>query len=306
MGKKRRLPIDRIDRNLYLISLPQPIAGFERFICAWLVTGENTLLIDVGPSESIPLLFSSLEELDIHKIDGILLTHIHLDHAGGIGEVAAQWPDVPVFCHAKAIPHLVNPAPLWEGSLKNLGDLALSYGPITSVAEERLVDASACRLNQVEVIITPGHASHHVSYCIGDTLFAGEAGGVCLQSTDGNFYMRPATPPRFFLETSLESIDQLMDTHAKRICYGHFGAAEYPATMLQKHRDQLLRWRDVIAGDLEQGIQDDPQAILNHLLSVDPLMAEWPSLGEPARNREQGFLLSSIKGFIGYIVSKTV
>ncbi len=293
--------IDQIDRGLYLISLPQPMEGFNRFICSWLVTGTQTLLVDVGTSGSVPFLLSALEELGLRKIDAILLTHIHLDHAGGIGEVAARWPDAPVFCHAKAIKHLVNPTQLWEGSLKNLGDLARSYGPISPVPEDRLVDAATCRLNNVNVIITPGHAPHHVSYCIDDNMLVGEAGGVYLKLAGGDFYMRPATPPKFFLETSLKSIDQLMSSHSKRICYGHFGSAEHPGGMLQQHREQLLRWRDIIAADMKHGMQADRLAILNHLLAVDPLMSGWESLSEAVRSRESSFLLSSIKGFIGYL-----
>ena len=71
--------------------------------------------------------------------------------------------------------------------------------------------------------------------------------------------------------------------------------------MLQQHRSQLLRWRDVITADVKKGMQDDRQAILNHLLAVDPLMAGWQSLSEPVRSRESAFLLSSIIGFMGYL-----
>lgn len=293
--------IEQVDRDLYLITLPQPMIGFERFISAWLVTGESTLLIDVGPSASVFLLLSALEELGVRELDAVLITHIHLDHAGGVGEVAARWPGVPIYCHPKAIQHLSDPARLWEGSLKNLGDLARAYGPLTPVPENRLIDAAACHLSQVAPIFTPGHALHHISYLIGDTLFAGEAGGVCIQLSNGSLYMRPATPPRFFLETSLESIDILMKIPAGRICYGHFGIEANPVTLLQQHRDQLLHWRDVIAGDVEKGMEDDPQAILNHLLTVDNQMQGWQLLSEPVRHREQGFLLSSVKGFLGYL-----
>ena len=197
-NNKEFAPVCRVDRNLYLIPLPQPIKGFNRFIGAWLVTGKRNILVDVGPSRSVEVLFSALDSLGIQKIDAIFLTHIHLDHAGGIGETVRHWPDAFVFCHARAIEHLAAPAALWQGSLRNIPDLAHVYGPVSPVPKDRLWDADKCFLSHIEVVETPGHASHHVSYCIDGNLFAGEAGGVCHSSAEGRFYMRPATPPTFF------------------------------------------------------------------------------------------------------------
>ncbi len=291
-----------IDQDLYRIRLPQPMAGFEDFIGAWLVTGRHTLLVDVGPSATIDRLAEALSGLGVHHLDAILLTHIHIDHSGGIGDLTSRFPETPVVCHPGAFPHLAAPEKLWAGSLATLGDLARSYGPIAPVAIERLVDAATFSDFGVKAIATPGHAPHHVSYRIGANLFAGEAGGVC-QQVGTRRYLRPATPPRFFLETSIESLDRLRGSGARRLCYGHVGAVDDPESMLSAHRDQLLRWRDIIADLRPAESETDLDRILTQLLAADPLLAAWDELSRGDRQRETGFLLNSIRGYLGYLMS---
>ena len=88
--------IHTIEDNLSLIELVPPIAGFDRFIGAWLYQDQFSFLIDVGPAITVPDLLSALTELNITKLDYILLTHIHIDHAGGIGDIARHFPKTPI------------------------------------------------------------------------------------------------------------------------------------------------------------------------------------------------------------------
>ncbi len=202
--------IQHIEEQLYLISLQVPIDGFKGFIGAWVHTGNPMVVVDVGPAVSAPQLLAALAELGSQSPDLILLTHIHIDHAGGIGRVAEAFPRATVVCHPKGADHLIDPERLWQGSLKTLGDVAKAYGPIAPLATWQLFPAYRPIHPGIAAIDTPGHAAHHYSFLLDDLLFAGEAGGVNLPLEDNRVYLRPATPPRFFLETSLDSIDKLL------------------------------------------------------------------------------------------------
>jgi len=295
--------VHEVAPHLYLIALDQQaLTGFTDFICAWLYRGEATFLVDVGPAATIPRLCAELTALGVHTLDAVLLTHVHIAHAGGIGDLLNFYADPPVVCHEKAIPHLIDPSRLWEGSLKTLGDTARAYGPIQPVAADRIVGAAATQRFGVTGIPTPGHAPHHVSFLVEKILFAGEAGGVCLHLPGGGIYLRPATPPRFFMETHLASVERLLQVPHEQLCYGHFGMTRRTPELLEAHRQQLHRWAAIIAPLL---VDQTADAFLDRcrqrLLANDPLLAGFSALPLPVRQRENGFLNNSIRGFVGYL-----
>ena len=291
--------------DLTLLPLDQNLPGFTSFISAWLYKNEKTILVDVGPTATIPMLVDSLKTLGVSRLDGILLTHIHIDHAGGIGEMAALFPDTPIVCHETGIRHLVEPSRLWEGSLKTLGKTAEAYGPYRPVPPERLCDAAAYAEHGVLPVMTPGHAPHHVSYLIDTFLFAGEAGGVFIRTTGNENYLRPATPPRFFFETYMSSVDELIKKAPSIICYGHFGVHEDAVAMLKIHRKQLLLWKKIVGDEINRLQQSEDEAVvensLQRLLKEDPCLKDFSHLDPSVQEREQGFLKNSIRGFIGYL-----
>ena len=299
--------IEKIADDLFLIPLTPPLIGFNHFISAWLYRGKITGLIDVGPSSTAPALLRALQELKIDQLDYILLTHIHLDHAGAIGEIAGVFSQTPIVCHPAAISHLVDPSRLWQGTKKVLGSMALDYGPIKPVAENRLLDATRFHDERITPILTPGHAAHHVSFETEKYLFAGETGGVHVPLPENRFYLRPATPPKFFLETALRSVDTLTACRAKAICYGHFGIQKDAAKMLKIHRNQLLFWEKLIKDEMDhQGNQTEDRvaACLERLLKEDPLMATFDQLPSDIQEREIYFLKNSISGYLGWLGSE--
>ena len=228
-----------------LIELRQDRPGFDRFIGSWLCPYDKTVVIDVGPSRSVTKLIESLSVLGIREVDFVLLTHIHMDHAGGLAEFLDHFPMARAVCHSKAISHLVDPSKLWLGSQKTLGDLAEAYGPIRPVKKERLIPHTEARVEGIDIIETPGHAPHHLSFIIQENLFAGEAGGIYLAVKDWE-YLRPATPPVFFLKEFLGSIDRLLTAKDLPICYAHFGKANSSHRMLKRERAQFLLWETVL------------------------------------------------------------
>lgn len=296
--------IHRIDKNLYLIGLTPLINGFDNFLSVWLYRGDKTFLIDAGPSVTAATLIEALQKLAVHHLDYIFLTHIHLDHAGGVGDLSCQYPETSIVCHPAGMDHLVVPDVLVAGTIKTLGETGSAYGPVQSVKKERLMDADRFEPGWIKPIHTPGHSKHHISYQTEDYLFAGEACGVCVSpSLDEGNYMRPATPPKFYLDVTLQSIEDLISVHPHKICFSHFGVKNDAPLLLASHKKQLLLWKEIISKELlKNGEEADfPENCLAALLKTDPLLANFSRLDKAVQEREKFFMKNSIKGFTGYL-----
>ena len=295
--------ITHVSNDLFLITLPPPIPGFDDFIGCWLYRANISFIIDPGPSVTSEALARALKELKVSRLDYIFLTHIHIDHAGGVGDIAAHFPESPIICHKAGIPHLVDPSRLWEGSVKTLGETAKAYGPIKPVSSNRFIQADQFKSDIIMPVFTPGHSAHHVSYLTEKYLFAGEAGGVFLSLDSGREYLRPATPPRFFLEISTDSIDALIEKNPLNICYGHHGIKENAVQMLNKNRNQLLLWEKIIKKEIQNSNNDFLTSCFNRLLKEDSLLDGFSHMSQSVQKREQEFIINSIKGYEGYLKS---
>lgn len=304
--------------DLYRLSLDIPIPGYDDFITPWLLresgfglvmgTGlYRNILIDPGPACGIPSLLRCLQSLGVRRLDYVLLTQVHIDHAGGVAELAAHYPALKVFVHDRGRPHVIEPSRLWQGSLRTLGGIAEAFGPISPLPEANLMP-SGRGVDGVKVIDTPGHAPHHLAYSfkVGEknVLFTGEAAGVYLFRD----YLRPATPPQFFYELTQSSIDRLAALGGVSMaCYGHYGYSPDVSRLLQAEREQLALWlrvaKEVAA---ERGSESGAlvDSCLERLLAVDPNLSEYASLPPDVREREALYLRSNIKGFLGYLSRK--
>ena len=202
-----------------------------------------------------------------------------------------------MLAHSQALRHLVDPTKLWEASLKTLGDLALQYGRIEPVPEDRVAvatDLMSIDLGRglvLEMHLTPGHASHHLSLFDrkNGILIAGEAAGVCV-----NGAIRLATPPPFKLEETLSSIDRLISLEPKTLCYGHFGCYGNAVERLRLARSKLLRWYEIVGSAAGQGRAAEEILVL--LRGKDRDLDYLDSLGQDAYRREHDLLINSING----------
>jgi glyoxylase-like metal-dependent hydrolase (beta-lactamase superfamily II) len=293
----------RIFVNPTLIALRQEKPGFDEFIGSWVCPGEPCVVIDVGPSGSVEALAKSLFDLCVERVDLVLLTHIHIDHAGGLAEFLRFFPMARVICHAKAVNHLLEPAKLWAGSCKTLGDLAVTYGAISPVKKEWLISHTDAHLEGLRIIETPGHAQHHLSYVYHGNLFAGEAGGIHL-TVGTSEYLRPATPPVFFLKEFVGSIDRLLAEEDLPICYGHFGKAEASRPMLRRARNQLLFWERILYEEAAAGHGERTEKCMERLLKEDPELGAYQNMIPSDQERERFFITNSIKGYLGYFQTR--
>ena len=130
--------------TLDLIDLDQSREGFRQFLCCWVYRRSDlVVLVDPGPKSTAAALIDELHARGIDKLDYILLTHIHIDHAGATREVLDAFPDARVFCHQTGEKHIIDPGRLWQGSLKVLGDMAVMYGEPAPVPAPEPVAATS-------------------------------------------------------------------------------------------------------------------------------------------------------------------
>lgn len=287
--------------HLYRIPLCGNIDGLEGFIGSWVFDGDITFIVDVGPKTSLPTLLEGLQELGMKRLDYIFLTHVHIDHAGATSSLITCFPEAKVVCHPLGITHLIDPQKLWEGSQKVLGPLALKYGEIDPVPERNILSSDDFKSEDIRIILTPGHAAHHLSVLHHHRLFAGEAGGIFLDFGD-EYYLRPATPPRFILEETVASIDKLLETQAQDIYYAHAGFHRDARKMLKRYREQLFFWRDIVAEQMkEQGKNDLIDRCISMVVERDELLRSLRIMKKEERDRESFFTRNSLLGFIEYL-----
>jgi glyoxylase-like metal-dependent hydrolase (beta-lactamase superfamily II) len=225
--------------------------GRERVIGCWQVDG---VLIDPGPASCLPTL---LEALGGEQPQALLLTHIHLDHAGASGALARRWPELEVYVHEIGAPHMINPERLLRSARRLYGDdMDRRWGEFLPVPESQLrVLVGGERLSfgsrSFEVAYTPGHASHHVAYLCEGTAFAGDVGGVRI--TPDSPAIPPTPPPDIDVEEWHRSIDLLRAWGPERLAITHFGAVDDVGPHLDQLSSRLDRWAEMAREHDEAG-----------------------------------------------------
>ena len=292
--------------NLQCIDLDMPVMeGFREFVSCWLYrSADCSFVVDPGPLSTIPHLLAELRKLKVEKLDYILLTHIHIDHAGGTGALVKEYPTVQVICHSLGHRHLIDPEQLWRGSQQVLGDLAEVYGEILPVPETNIGSADQLDSCGIQIFKTPGHAQHHCCYLLDDLLFGGEVAGVHCEVKEG-IYLRPATPPRFILEVALDSLQRMIELQPRYLVIAHYGLVEPAVDYLQIARKQLTLWVKGIA--LLNNSKEDPseQEIFDWLQQHDEHYRNQEQLDADIRTRERYFLGNSIRGMSDYVSNLT-
>lgn len=276
-----------------------PREGFRNFIGTWIYSRDDAvILVDPGPRSTIPVLLKALEDINIGHIDYILLTHIHLDHAGGLGFLLRHYPEAKAICHRKGISHLVEPAKLWEVSKQVLGDIADLYGELDPVPEGNIEFKSDLWSAGIPVNVyeTPGHAVHHLSFKIGDILFVGEALGIHYP-LGKDMYLRIASPPGFDIRDYRRSLGVLRNLDIALLCFGHYGISWEREKLFILAAAQAELWSEIISrySYLESPLFEEK--VLAALLPVDPGLSCFHQLPDDIKKRELYFLGNSFKGF---------
>lgn len=290
--------------DLHLVDLDQTGRGFRGFISCWLARTEGLVyVVDPGPTSTIPHLVDALRDQGVEWVDYALLTHIHLDHAGGTAAFLQAFPEARVYCPPRGRRHLVDPSRLWAGSVKVLGDVALMYGEPGPVPEESLVFEDHLAQLGITVHLTPGHASHHACFVHQDVLFAGEVFGTTTRLPSGRPYLRPATPPVLKADVALDSMERMGALGSElRVAFAHHGLDGDPAAWAARSTEQLQRWISWAEEAREAG-GDWQSAVWERALREDPLCGgeRWLELDEDVREREAYFARNTLAGIAGWV-----
>jgi len=221
--------------------------GLPKIGAAYLLHGGRCALIDTGTpcaSERVK------DELGSTPPEVILLTHIHLDHAGGVAALAETYPEATVYVHERGVRHLVDPTRLNASVRAATGPLADLYGEMEALPPERiqaLRDRDRVDLGQglvIEAIDTPGHAPHHLCFFERShrTLFCGDAVGIWRFGE----HIPATVPPSFDLQTSCRDLDRLKTYHPKTLCFPHFGQSDHAMKVLDQYGSFLRNWVEAI------------------------------------------------------------
>jgi glyoxylase-like metal-dependent hydrolase (beta-lactamase superfamily II) len=210
--------------------------GRPRVIGCWQV---GDVLVDPGPESCLPTLLDALGD---ERPRALLLTHIHLDHAGASGALVKRWPDLEVYVHKRGAPHLIDPSRLMVSASRLYGDdMDRLWGDMTPVPERNLtvLDQEGTLLDRrFEYVYTPGHASHHVSYLHDGTAFVGDVGGVRIN--ESSLAVPPTPPPDIDVEAWHESIERVREWQPDRLAMTHFG----PSTNVDEQLAEVGRRLD--------------------------------------------------------------
>jgi len=254
-----------------IFEIDTRMGGHSGITASYLIRGDRPCLIETGTALSAPVVVDSLASLGIgpSDLDTIVVTHIHLDHAGGVGDIAEAFPQAKVVVHERGARHLVDPAKLVASARRVFGSIMdTMFGDLKPTEAQRVValgDIGTIDLGggrRLDAFHAPGHASHHVGLLDSATgdLYTGDAAGVYIPETAD---VRPATPPPDFdLELALASMDRMNQIAPQRLLFSHYGPVTDVDDVLGRSREELIRWVDLVRA------ARDEQMDLDHAVAM--------------------------------------
>ncbi len=263
--------IDPLGEDVYAIDTQ--MGGHTGITASYLIRGSRPCLIETGTALSAPVVIDALAELGIAPADlaSVVVTHIHLDHAGGVGDIAAHYPNAQVVVHEQGARHLADPTRLVASAQRVFGpDMDRMFGPLLPTPSERLttlgergfVDLGDGR--RLDTFHNPGHAKHHVALvdsASGD-LYTGDAAGVFVPDTAE---VRPATPPPDFdLDLALDSLQRMRAVRPARLLFSHFGPVTDTEDVFEQSEAELRYWVEQVSQAYHQGLDLEHAIVMVH------------------------------------------
>jgi glyoxylase-like metal-dependent hydrolase (beta-lactamase superfamily II) len=285
------------------------MAGYDGITAGYLIRGDRPCLVETGTAPSAPVVRDALAALGIGPADlaTVVVTHIHLDHAGGAGDIAAMFPAAQIAVHQRGARHLADPSRLMAGARMVYGAaLERLFGVLAPVPAERIValdDTGTVDLGggrRLDSHYSPGHAKHHVGLLDSATgdLYVGDAAGVYMPDTGD---IRPATPPPDFdLAAALASVRRFAALRPARLLFSHYGPVDQVSETLDRSAEEINVWveetrRARTAGlDLDHAVAMVRDRTLDRYAATspdaDPALAERFERVSSARGSVEGIM----------------
>lgn len=242
----------------------------------YVVRGDEIAIVETGTSLCAPTVLAGLEHLGVRPVDvrHIVVTHVHMDHAGGAGTLIAHMPEAQVYLHSLTIPHLVDPSRLLQSATRALGELFPLHGTVEPLPANRLLPAEALHLDLgggvvLEGVTTPGHSPDHVSYLdtASGALFTGDAVGIVIPDYQ---YLGPVTPPPAVdVPAQHATFAKLLAMPISRLLFSHYGPSDVdPHPVIERLRERYEQFDRLVQEQLDAD-QIDEAAIIRAMLDAD-------------------------------------
>jgi len=299
--------IKEVAENIYMID--DQLYSIPELGSVYLINEERKALIDTGPATSVSVVLDGIKRAGVRSedIDYIIVTHIHLDHAGGAGVIIKDMPHAQVLVHHRGAKHLVRPMKLISSVIEVQGkETMVKHGEVVPIEAERVkpvYEGDVLKLSEKQVlrfIDAPGHAQHEL--CIYESrnsgLFTGDAAGI---SVNG-ILLLDTPPPNFNLELYISTLERLIKLEATRIYFGHFGMSNKVQENLRLAIDKVQVWYDMIT----EAVKED-----GFEAAAERMMAQVCAELEPIKKIEslyefltEIYLPKSIAGYLKYYQEK--
>jgi glyoxylase-like metal-dependent hydrolase (beta-lactamase superfamily II) len=287
--------------DLHFQGEPQAIASYL------LIGAEDAALIETGPASTLDSLMEGLASAKVapERVTKLLLTHIHLDHAGAAGSLTRLLPNATVYVHAAGARHLIDPTKLVASARRIYGEhMDRLWGEVLPVPADRVVvlddgEVVIAGGRELQALYTPGHASHHIAYwdATERAIHTGDVAGIRLPGVDA--VLPPTPPPDLDIELWSGSIGKLMALDAHTLYLTHYGPVHDPREHLNKLDQRLYEWRDLVLAALREG--RDETAIAQQLEEqANYAFGERARMG-PALRARYGLVASYAMNVAGYV-----
>ena len=250
--------IKEVAHKVYRLETSVP--GMNTVFAIYLIPESDGVLIEPGPAATIPIIQEGMKQLGMEDLAYIIPTHIHMDHAGGIGTLAGLFPGAKVLVHPRGVKHAVDPSRLINSTKMVFGDdFELRFGPIAPVQESQILapeDGERISINgrELQIIYAPGHAPHHMVILDHSLkgLFCGEALGFPSQGAE--IFLLPAVaPPSFDQELYLDTIERLRQLETQMLFYSHGGVELEPERLISMIAENTRTFGDIVLAGLKEG-----------------------------------------------------